>query len=296
MESWIIENELEDCVDILKKHRLCKERTLLLLSKEDIRELSLAKGDELLLIEAVTQLQTKHGSGPCVNVPPAPRTPPSAPLQNNSLEELLNELGSGRQVPNATGKTGENHLRIIDFVPNGLITANEEIDLPGKVTIKFGGKPKLEKVSQAMWTVANTRILKKLRLTITNFDTDAYLKYTEMIGEMACRFTWLSVLHFDEEYRQRQAAQGFAWGTEAPHLSTVTLRDRPAHSQVGLRRGGDKERQAGALGRDYCRQWNAGSCSYGAKCRFDHLCSTCGKDHPARDHAVAATTARATSA
>ena len=129
--------------------------------------------------------------------------------------------------------------------------------------------------------------------TITNFDTDAYLKYTEMIGEMACRFTWLSVLHFDEEYRQRQAAQGFAWGTEAPHLSTVTLRDRPAHSQVGLRRGGDKERQAG---RDYFRQWNAGSCSYGAKCRFDHLCSTCGKDHPARDHAVAATTARATSA
>ena len=140
MDSWIKENELEDCVDILKKHRLCKERTLLLLSKEDIRELSLAKGDELLLIEAVTQLQTKHGSGPCV--PPDPRTPPSAPLQSNSLEELLNEMGSGRQVPNATGLTGENHLKIVDFVPNGLITTNDEIDI-GKVTIKFGGKPKL---------------------------------------------------------------------------------------------------------------------------------------------------------
>ena len=47
-----------------------------------------------------------------------------------------------------------------------------------------------------------------------------------MIGELACRFTWTSVLLFDEEYRQRQAAVGFPWGTEAPHLSTVLLRDR----------------------------------------------------------------------
>ena len=36
-----------------------------------------------------------------------------------------------------------------------------------------------------------------------------------MVGQMACRFTWLSGLLFDE-YRKRQTAEGFTWGTEVP--------------------------------------------------------------------------------
>ena len=76
-----------------------------------------------------------------------------------------------------------------------------------------------------MWVVASTRIMKAM-MARPDFCVKQYLTYTEMIGELACRFTWTSVLLFDEEYRQRQAAVGFPWGTEAPHLSTVLLRDR----------------------------------------------------------------------
>ena len=47
---------------------------------------------------------------------------------------------------------------------------------------------------------------------------------------MACPFTWLSGLLFDE-YRKRQTADGFTWGTEVPRLSTVVLHYRPQQQQ-----------------------------------------------------------------
>ena len=53
-----------------------------------------------------------------------------------------------------------------------------------------------------------------------------------MMGEMAARYTWQSVFLFDEEYRQRQAKHNFVWGTPAPHLSTVMLRDRSRTPQT----------------------------------------------------------------
>ena len=47
-----------------------------------------------------------------------------------------------------------------------------------------------------------------------------------MIGELATGYTWQSVM-FDAERQQRQAADKFAWGDQAPHQSTVILCDRP---------------------------------------------------------------------
>ena len=64
------------------------------------------------------------------------------------------------------------------------------------------------------------------------FDTIPYLRYTEMMGELAARYTWQSVLLLGEEYRQRQAKQDFAWGTPDPHLSTVMLRDHDRTPQA----------------------------------------------------------------
>ena len=98
------------------------------------------------------------------------------------------------------------------------------------MTLKLNPKPKLDKVSPAMWITANSRIMgQMLDESGKNFDVRAYLQYTEM-GELAARYTWQSVLLFDEEYRQRQAKQGFPWGTDALHLGgTVMLRDRGPH-------------------------------------------------------------------
>ena len=57
-----------------------------------------------------------------------------------------------------------------------------------------------------------------------------------MIGELGCRFTWQSVLVFDNEYRQRQHQEGFRWGSEAPYLATVVLRDRPLINKPGVKK------------------------------------------------------------
>ena len=46
--------------------------------------------------------------------------------------------------------------------------------------------------------------------------------YTKLIGELACQFTWSSVLLFNNKH---QAAAGFPWGTGSTHLSPVLLRD-----------------------------------------------------------------------
>ena len=66
------------------------------------------------------------------------------------------------------------------------------------------------------------------------------------------------MLLFDEEHRQRQAVMGFPWGTEAPDLSTVLLRDRQQGTAgstqqrrpYGQGQGGHQARPVGATGRD----------------------------------------------
>ena len=63
-----------------------------------------------------------------------------------------------------------------------------------------------------------------------------------MIGELAARYTWQSVLLLYEEYRQRQAKQDFAWGTPDPHLSTVMLRDRDRTPQAATAKKAASER------------------------------------------------------
>ena len=81
--------------------------------------------------------------------------------------------------------------------------AEEEVALGGEVTLKLNPNPKLDKVSPAMWITANSRIMgQMLYESGKNFDVRAYLQYTEMVGELAARYTWQSVLLFDEEYRQ----------------------------------------------------------------------------------------------
>ena len=292
LQAWIDGAELEEeVVEVLKRNNLLKERTLLLLGAKDIERLKLKKGDELLLIDAVSKLQIeKGGGGPCVRPVQQGSSTTTAESGPRTLDKLLADLSIGDQAGvaiQAGSNTGErDYFKIVDFLPKAALQVEDEIALGGGVHIKLGSKPKLEKVTPAMWVVANSRIQRQLMMS-PGFDAASYLRYTEMVGEMACRFTWLSVLLFDDEYRQRQAAEDFKWGTDAPHLSTVTLRDRASTGTPVARRGGASGNQRGgsaASGREYCRQWNRGACSYGQRCNYEHACSTCGKDHAAKDH------------
>ena len=119
-----------------------------------------------------------------------------------------------------------------------------------------------------------------------------------MAGELAARYTWQSVLLFDEEYRQRQAKQGFPWGTDAPHLGTVMLRDRGpqlAPQQKRATTGGkaNRSRPIGPSGKELCLQFNRGTYHYGARCHYEHVCTTCGSSGHAGCHHQATSPASA---
>ena len=284
-------------IKLLKEKVFDCETAVLGLSEKNIEDLEgLKLGERAALHVAAASLQSKARGGPLVPVSPRPSATPEDSGRGvvddiaQRLEGLSIRGGGSR---NAT--QGEPPLKIVDFLSPTLV-AEEEVALGGGVTLKINSKPKLEKVSLAMWVVANTRMMKAM-MARPEFCVEQYLTYMEMIGELACRFTWTSVLLFDEEYRQRQAAVGFPWGTEAPYLSTVLLRDRQQgaasstqqHRPHGQGQGGHRARPLGATGREICLQFNTrGVCAFGNKCNFEHTCLTCGRDdHPSWDHASA---------
>jgi hypothetical protein len=118
---------------------------------------------------------------------------------------------------------------IIDFVPR--LYEEQEIEIASGVTlrVKGGEKPKVDKITPAQWTVANARIIAEM---IRDQQSDCreltldYLSYTAKIGEYATRFTWPSMMLFDDDYRRRQAEYGYRWGSDSPHSSHVILRER----------------------------------------------------------------------
>ena len=109
---------------------------------------------------------------------------------------------------------------------------------------------------------------------------DNYLNYTKMISELATCYTWQSVLMFDTEYRQRQAAHKLAWGDQAPYLSTMILQDHPLQTTPMQRQASSSRQHQQPMGpssKEVCLQYNSGSCSYGSLCVFDHMCASCRK-------------------
>ena len=114
------------------------------------------------------------------------------------------------------------------------VTDTEEISLGPGATLK------LISVSPAMWIAANARIMAAL------YDSDDldhgaakdYMAYTAKIGELVSRYTWASVLAYDQEYRRQQAAARFRWGSDSQHLCTVLLKEKAATPTGIKQRGG----------------------------------------------------------
>lgn len=255
---------------------------LLGLTLEDIKSLPLTKlGHTVVLREAVANLKQMHGK----EFGPASRRETSSPAPEIKISELLGALNINNGASSST--TQGTYLRIVDFVSSSLFS-DEEVNLMEGVTLKVNSRIKLDKVSPAMWITANSRILQSYMQQSATFDTTGYLRYTEMVGELAARYTWQSVLLYDDEYRQRQAKFLFAWGTETPHLSTVMLRDRVTASLPTKKTGYTHRRQVNhaTTPREPCRQFNRGMCMYGITCQFDHACTICGsREHGGKDHA-----------
>ena len=295
------------------------------LSAEDIQSLPLSIGDRALTREAVKAFQLAQGGGPMAPVQSAPaedRThheqasqgaPGTSSDSDGNVGALLHDLiakpGSGTadsskqrldldpQVYLRGSGEGAKPLNILDYVPMSVrdIGAPEEVDLGGGATLRLPTrtKPKLQAVSPAMWLAANARIMAALidggHLDLSSVKD--YLAYTVKVGELACRYTWQSVLVYDTEYRTNQAAMRYRWGTDAPHLSMVALKEKQPQPLDKKRSGpaidntSGLQRRRGPSGREICLQFNsARGCSFGSKCNLEHLCLVCLGSHPKCDH------------
>ena len=201
----------------------------------------------------------------------------------------------------ASGKSVSTHLDITDFISN---TVEEEIIVGGngtqQVIVKSGPrKPKLENVTLAQWSVANLAILYRLigesKLHAGNILD--YLSYTTKICQLVQRYTLISVLLYDREYRQMQARHGFRWGTEVPHFHTIHLQVRSARpSQLAPGKasgGGQKSTPPSAPltldGKVICKLFNSRNGCHYKDCRFVHQCSHAGcyQYHSAQTHSQA---------
>lgn len=313
LSDWITANELSDsAVDVLKAEGLLNIRALLLVKESDLKDIQFTKGDFLLVRAAVQALQAEQKASAA--------KPKSGEM---TLDDLLGQGaaqdGSGAATRGgglaaradldpsfylANNKGGSAALKVTDFISAAGFEP-EEVDLGGGISLKLAGqKPKLEKVSPAMWMAANGRIMAELIERgdlATMHDILDYVAYTVKIGEMACRFTWASVLTYDNEYRSLQAAADFRWGADTPHLSTVSLREKatPGQRQSNSVPAGingpaaPRRRPVTASGREICLQWNRGHCTFGQRCNFEHCCLTCGREHSAKDHSNATVFSRA---
>lgn len=201
-------------------------------------------------------------------------------------------------LSSAAGKSVSNHLDICDFVQGSI---EEEVVLGGEgekqVVIKSGPKkPRLENLTLSQWSVANLAILYRLvgENKLQGPALMDYLSYTTKVYQLVQRYSLVSVLHYDREYRKLQGALRFRWGTDVQHLSNIHLqaRDRPVvpggqqkKMQIGTkpgRQGRNKPEVA------VCRNYNSQKgCSF-SDCKFRHVCIIpgCGQSHSAINHAT----------
>ena len=291
----------------LGEERFCSKVALLGLTEEDIGCFEQKKGEMAALRTAVGQMQAEGGRGPL-----APKTATPAPSRRPSVllvHDLLTTNADGVDIgARATARvdldpqfylhkaSGEAKPHLITYFVSDTVTDTEEISLGPGATLKLtsGTKPKLHAVSPAMWIAANARIMAAL-YDSGDLDHGAakdYMAYTAKIGELALRYTWASVLAYDQEYRRRQAAARFRWGSDSQHLCTVLLKEKVA-TPAGIKPcGGQTGRRVGPGGKEVCIQYNHGKCSYGPRCNFEHVCLLCLQAHPQSDHRQQQATAK----
>lgn len=195
----------------------------------------------------------------------------------------------------AAGKSSANYLDICDFVQSSV---EEEIVLGGQgdqqIVVKSGPKkPKLENVTLSQWSVANLAILYQLvrENKLKGPSLFDYLSYTTKVYQLVQRYSLISVLLYDREYRKLQAALKFRWGTDVQHLSSIHLqaRDKPAAQ------GNQQKKQTvpNKLGKSsktksdiVCRNFKSQKgCSF-QDCKFKHTCIIpgCKEAHSAVNH------------
>ena len=202
-------------------------------------------------------------------------------------------------ISSASGKSATNYLDICDFVQSSV---EEEVVLGGQgdqqVIVKSGPrKPRLEGLTLCQWSVANLSILYKLvgENKLAGNSLMDYLSYTTKVYQLVQRYSLVSVLLFDREYRKLQSSMGFRWGTDVQHLHTLFLqpRDKPTAAGGQLPKKGINKVSGQKFGKNdkkgetpICRSFNSQKGCTFQNCKYRHSCLLpgCSQKHSAQSH------------
>ena len=120
---------------------------------------------------------------------------------------------------------------------------------------------------------------------LTTDEIDFYLAYTAKIFDLAEKYVWSSILHFDCCYREAQTEYGFTWGIVTPHMELQLLAPEPRMQPSTLYTGQSaKPNPKASTGKqvvktEECHMYLAnGFCRFGAKFKYSHPSLARGAD------------------
>lgn len=250
--------------DELEKLQLEEDRLRLALKLDEKRKAI----QHLQDIRADKTRTSPHPSTPDQPVAPADRYGPTARAAADPQIYLQGKVASVK------------YRKIVEYLPQRSRHVDEEIKVGEGLFVKLdkGKAMKAENVSPSQWIIGNASILAEIldecevSEATANFTKD-YLSYTAKIGDLGGRFTWQSVMLYDDEYRSLQSRYGFRWGTDSNHLSTVILTPRE-QKPVGKKSKMNHNSKT-------CGYYNMGKeCPHEPHCKFAHVCEICRKTHP----------------
>ena len=142
-----------------------------------------------------------------------------------ALGTVVNPAAAGTGRLLGIGPKGESieYLKIKNYVTVRNDDESAKVMLPdGSYFVPkyaFSQKIKLDSVSPLQFMEANSGILAVLiSKGMSLQEVQQYLPYSVLVARLEQKLQWHSLLHFDNEYRQAQAAEGFSWGTDAQHV------------------------------------------------------------------------------
>ena len=100
------------------------------------------------------------------------------------------------------------------------------------------------------------------------------IQYNHVIHTAAMTYSWSNVYAYDIDFRLHMSRHPQrSWSVILQQAWNLCLKDRNDHE----RRSSFSSASTPGKRRDICFRYNAGKCTYGSRCKFDHRCGICGK-------------------
>ena len=128
----------------------------------------------------------------------------------------------------------------------------------------------------------------QIRLHFANFSrplVEAFSKYLERILYLYQHYTWESIKDFHIAFHRARIAEGIddpvGWSRVDQDIENSNLVRREKLTRPTYDKGTSSqvENKGGKV--YHCRRYNSGMDCY-ADCKYQHTCSTCGGNHPAK--------------